>query len=1113
MGAPGPPSVPLLVHSCGSLLWGTASPEDLVRRTREENRPGLALTDRDNLYLAVEALEAAEAHGVKLLLGAEVTQPSGRFFEGAAAAIVDRPRDGEPHASRADVPSCVSDAVASEIRPTTGHPLSAVVYALDLDGYGRLCHLISLRQLEEESRLVSALETVGAGDTNAGIVVACENPSLLCELAETLPRDRLGALVVRGGDRPVECEESLRDTARRYKLPIFASPQVTFLHPDDESLHTLLVAVRKGSLVSQVEAPERAGPWAVWPSPEQMADLWHDDPASLVRGRDLLERTTLTYRDLAERGPIFPRVESDPGASYHRLYAMCQEGLARRYRRITPGVVRRLHRELEVVRELGFLDYFLVVGGIVQEARRRGIPTVGRGSGAGSVISYLLGITNVDPIRHNLYFERFLHRLRKDLPDLDIDFCWRRRDEIIEWTYEQYGRDRVAMISTHNAFHPRSAFREAAKALGIPHGMVNRICRAIPHRYDGDEEEHPRGSAEEPRPQPRPSPDDPPVMDAVRRSPLAQRVPLEEEPYPQIFRMTQRLLGLPRHLGIHPGGIVISDGPLNRYVPLEWATKGIVVTQLEMRAVEKVGLVKIDLLGNRALSTIAETVEILAKEGVELDWDEIPEDDEATARLLGRGQTLGCFQIESPGMRQLLTMTLTQNFPGTLHTVALIRPGPAGSGMKDAFIRRMRGEEEVSVRHPRLASLLAPTFGVMLYEEDVMCVASLIGGFSLELGDLLRRAIGAAKAVEAESNGRGASTEDPWQGRSLDELEDVFVQRAVRSGVGVRAAREVWADLCRFGAYAFCKAHAAGYAVLSYRATYLKARHPGPFAAAVMNNHQGMYPLWAHVEEARRRGLTILHPCVHRSEGRWTWEAGGLRCGLGQVAGLSERTLEAILRERDVGPFTSLGDLLQRTCAALPELEALIRCGALADVPPGEPTGHLWNLYCVGGRSRPKPEASGSLALESRGSPGVLREVAPPSLWERVREEMDVLGVAVSAHPVAAWRSELGATSREAGRTAGGTGTSRDLGKGGRRSLVGRVAASRRVRTRRGGMMLFVTLDDELGMAECVAWPEVYADAVRALAASRLVEVCGVVKERHGAATLELESIRPIPAT
>lgn len=1109
MGAPGPPSVPLLVHSCGSLLWGTASPEDLIRQAKDDGRPGLALTDRDNLYLAVEALEAAEAHGVKLLLGAEVTQPGS-----VQCPLEDRSSEQSPSGTT-----------------PLARPLSAIVYALDLDGYGRLCHLISLRQLEDDFDLVSAMETVGADASNAGIFIACEDPSLLSKLAERVPPRRLGALVIRKAGRPVEWERSLRDIAHNHSLAVLASAQTTLLTPEDESLHTLLVACRKGCLVSQVEELERVGPWAVWSSAEETAAVWRDDPASLVRGRDLLERATLHFRDLAERGPIFPRVESDPEASYHELYRMCQEGLARRYQRVTSRVVRRLHQELEVIRELGFLDYFLVVGGIVQEARRRGIPTVGRGSGAGSIISYLLGITNVDPVRHNLYFERFLHRLRKDLPDLDIDFCWRRRDEIIQWSYEQYGRDRVAMISTHNVFHPRSAFRETAKAFGIPHALVNRLCRAIPHRYDGDEEEHPRGSAEEPRPQPRPSAEDPPVMEAVRRSPLAHRVPLDEEPYPQVFRMAQRLLGLPRHLGIHPGGIVISDGPLNRYVPLEWATKGIVVTQFEMRAVEKVGLVKIDLLGNRALSTIAETLEILGAEGTELPWDEIPEDDEDTATLLRRGETLGCFQIESPGMRQLLTMTLTENFPGTLHTVALIRPGPASSGMKDAFIRRMRGEEAVSVRHPRLISLLAPTYGVMLYEEDVMCVASLIGGFSLELGDLLRRAIGAAKSIEAESDGRGNSDDDPWHGRSLDELEDVFVQRAVKSGIGVRVAREVWEDLCRFGAYAFCKAHAAGYAVLSYRTAYLKAHHVGPFAAALMNNHQGMYPLWVHVEEMRRRGLDILHPCVHRGDMEWTWEGEGLRCGMGQVAGVSERTLDAILHQRRDGPFTSLGDLLDRTRAALTEVEALVRGGALRDVPPGEPTQHLWNLYCLGGRSRPRPDGSGSLALESRGAQPVLREVAPPSLRERVHEEMEVLGVAVSAHPVAAWRSEQagegkgdgtrhgkgdgrvdgrrdGKADRRDGK--GVEGTSRDLAKGGRRSLVGRVAASRRVRTTRGGMMLFVTLDDELGTAECVAWPEVYADAVRALATSRLVEVAGVVKERHGAATLELESIRPI---
>ncbi|MBD3333914.1 MAG: PHP domain-containing protein, partial [Candidatus Eisenbacteria bacterium] len=685
MPRPGPPWAPLRVHSCGSLLWGTQHPRELIERAARLGLSGLALTDRDNLYLAVPALQAADEAGIGLLLGAEITP-------------------GPP----------------------------TVAYALDLDGYGALCRLITRRRLEPDFDLAAALPEAAAG---GGLFVATADPVLLESLDPDLPAGALAALVVRGAvSWRDDAERLLRAAASRTGRPVLGSPQITVAEPRQNDVHVLLAAVRRGCLVSQVAGQDRAPADSVWPTAEELTDTWRDDPQALVRSRELIERARLRLADLAGRGPIFPRAgDGDPQATYDRLYRMCHDGITRRYRRITPKVVRRLHRELEVIRRLGFLDYFLVVGRIVGEARRRGIPTVGRGSGAGSIVAYLLGITNVDPIRYSLYFERFLHRLRRDLPDLDIDFCWRRRDEILAWVYEAFGADHVAMISTHTAFHPRSAFREAAKALGVPHGVVNRLCRAVPRRFEQSD----GGSRS--------------LRAMVRAGPLGRRIPVDQDPYPRIFDLSERLLGLPRHLGVHPGGIVISDErPIDMYVPLEPATKGLVVTQYEMRAIEKVGLVKIDLLGNRALSTLAEARETLSREGTAIEWDAIPHDDPATGALLRHGHSLGCFQIESPGMRQLLIMTRTHDLEETLHALSLIRPGPAGSGMKDAFIRRVRGEEPGEVRHPKLLPLLAGTHGVMLYEEDVMAVAAAIGGFSLPLGDLLRRAIGAAHGEVAQ---------------------------------------------------------------------------------------------------------------------------------------------------------------------------------------------------------------------------------------------------------------------------------------------------------------------------------------------------------------------------
>ena len=497
--------------------------------------------------------------------------------------------------------------------------------------------------------------------------------------------------------------------------------------------------------------------------------------------------------------------------------------------------MRRLARELEVIDRLGFTDYFVVVGEICRHAHRRGIPTVGRGSGASSIVTYLLGITNVDPLRYRLYFERFLHDQRRDLPDLDIDLCWRRRDDVIQHVYETYGADHVAMISTHNTFGARGAFRDAARAHGMAPDTVDRSSRLIPRNGEA------------------------PLARLLAPSPRGRDVPLEEPRFQRLLAAADRLIGLPRHLGIHPGGIVITDRPLDHYVPLEEATKGIVVTQYEMHAVEAVGLVKIDLLGNRAISVISETVELVrAGGGPVIDPAAIPDGDGATARLMRQGDTLGVFQLESPGMRNLLRQLETRDLDGAIAALSLIRPGPAGSGMKERFIRRARGLEPVEFLDPRLAEPLGDTYGVMLYEEDVMAVSAALAGLSLADGDMLRRAVAGIESPEDE-----------------EALRRVFVARAERNDTSPAVAAQAWSEIRRFAAYAFCKAHASGYGVLAWQGSWLKAHHPAAFAVAILNNHTAMYDQRVHLEDARRHGVEIRLPCVNRSGAEFTLESEG----------------------------------------------------------------------------------------------------------------------------------------------------------------------------------------------------------------------------------------------
>jgi DNA polymerase III alpha subunit len=1070
--SPGPPPAPLIVHSAFSLGWGTATPESLLARARACGLATLALTDRDNLYGAVAFLKEAEKQGIHPVLGAEVTPRSGPpVFPG---------EDGARGIERG---ACfVEGAVVLLVREPAG--------------YASLCRILTARRLGPEFDL---LEMVASH--NAGLAVLVRDSRTLARFHERLPRGSLHAVVVRPA-RSRTLEAELRERALSLDRPVVGSIEVFFATREEHATHRVLAAVREVDLTSRVEA-ERLAPQSAWlPEAAEIFERFADDPASLARARELAGSCSFGARDLPPPGSLFPKLPLPAGeSSYDRLYGMTQEGLRRRYTRVTPEVARRLAWELEQIHAMGFTDYFVVVGDICAAARARGIPTVGRGSGASSIVSYLLGITNVDPVRYRLTFERFLHRLRRDLPDLDIDLCWKRRDEVIRHVYETYGADRVAMISTHNCYQSRGAFREAAKAIGFPSEEVDRMARAIPSF-----------TAE-------------PLESAIRTTPIGRRLDLDDPRMREAITAADRLIGLPHTLGIHCGGIVIGPDRLDTWVPLETATKGIVVTQYEMEAIEAVGLVKIDLLGNRAISTIAETLMVLKSCGeAPPALESIPHDDPAAARLLTSGETLGCFQLESPGMRNLLRMLRTRDLDGAIAALSLIRPGPAGSGMKERFVRRARGMEATAYLHPSLEGLLESTYGVLLYEEDVIQVASAIGGFDRAVGDLLRRAIAAATAVAADpalgerpaplrALGNG---EDPWRGGSVRELANRFVAAAVRNGIAVDTAQEVWRELARFGSYAFCKAHASGYGVLAYQSTYLKAHHPGAFHAALLNNHQGMYPLRVHVEDARRRGVRLAPPCVHRSAEGWTWDGTDLRCGLGQVRGLTRRVLSAILRERERERFADVEDFLARTNASVPEAEALILCGALDDVGPGPRPARLWKLHALARSPRRPVPAGPKIALARsaggdapEGENGAQGRARGPwrefDAGERVRHELETLEIAITAHPLAfpleQWRRE--------GRLDGVVPAAEAVREGPIR-VLGILSAGRRVRTKRGETMFFLTLEDPSGLVECTLFPAVYARCGTMIHGGGALLATGTLEAQYGAPTVRVERLEEI---
>lgn len=1074
---PGAPFVPLHLQSHFSLLHGTASLAELATWLDAEGIEAAALVDRNNVYGAVFWHAAMAKLRKRAITGAEV---DGVF------RVDDRVREATPRArARA----------------------AAVLLARDFNGYENVCRVVSARQLDPQFDLVHSII-----EDARGLFVLVREPAL----AEVLrPHLAPGALWMEvslwTGPRMLVLQ---RETARALGIGLVAGGALAMRTSEDVMHQRVLAAIRTNGVASEMRSEDLADPESyLRPVAELTALLSREAPEALANARQLADACTL---NLLRDKPIFPDFSLDANeTAYSRLHQLSYQGLRSRYGdAITPEITERLDRELRIIHKTGFSEYFLVVGDLVKFAREKRIPVVGRGSGASSIVAYILGITSVDPIRYRLYFERFLNSLRDDWPDLDVDICWRGRDDVIEYAYERYGRDRVAMISTHNHYHPRSAFRDVARAFGIPTDTVNRISKRMPREMDE------------------------PIPSHFGHANLLREYPRNQEPYRAVLHYAEALRGAPRHLGIHCGGIVIGDRPLARLSGLEEATKGIVVTQYEMDSIEQIGLIKIDLLGNRAISTIRETLSLVReRRGEDIDMDTIPHDEAKTSALLKTGRTLGCFQIESPGMRNLLRMIGTKNMRKTIAAHSLIRPGPASSGMKEAYVKRVRGMDNTRFKHPALGALigdlLEDTFGVPLYEEDVMAVASRVTGISLEEGDLLRRRIGEAKDEE-----------------KMRALTHTFLALAVQRGVDIGIAKEAWRLIARFASYSFCRAHAAGYGGLAYQTAWLKANYPVEHAVSLLNNHQGMYPTRVHFEEARRRGIPILLPCVQRSEDEFVLEEvgggresatrsgcecvaslpmlerttdppfdAGIRVGLGFVRDLSHTVRERIYAER---PFRSLGHFLRQVAPPRRDAENLILIGAFdwAGLPRTE---LLWELYAKydGKKALRAKEKRGRDALftdeeihpgetggagGAGGAGGVRTErriaLTDFSLEEKLHHEIRILGLAISAHPIALIRGSDRCRDAIDARAFHESAPPRS-----RVVFVGVRDAWRTTPTKKGEIMMFLTLEDEHDLVECTLFPRVYKRNAEVTRMPGPFRVTGRVDEQYGVKTITVDHL------
>src|SRR5467141_3400925 len=856
--------------------------------------------------------------------------------------------------------------------------VTLVLLAADMEGYSNLCQLVTLRHLgtTKLAQNAAAAEIDGRPVTlqelaehSRGVIALCSgtsHESLVTSHQSSVTNhssqlkdifgDRLYIEVQHLSPRDGRVLREAERIGRKLGVPLAATNNVHFLRPEEYLHHRAVNAIRTGGLLTTVAPPEITTCEAWFKPAAEMQKCFPDHPEWLQATLEIAERCNL---QLELGKTIFPECNVPDGESaFSYLWKLSFEGARKRYKPLRPEVLSRLTHELEVIETLHLAPYFLLVWDIVEEARRRGIPAVARGSAASSIVTYCLGISCVCPLRWGLYFERFLNEQRGDCPDIDIDICGARRDELLDYVYEHWGAEHVAMIGSFITMHARLAVREVAKAFGVPPGDVDRFTKRLPHRPVRE------------------------ILSAIHGLPECRDLPVNDEPWKTILQVALRLDDAPRHLGIHPCGTVISARPLTHLVPLERATKGIVVTQYDMNAIEALGLIKMDLLGQRGLTTMALALDnIERKEGKEvkevgevkdrndvaadgvtpcpkartIDFAAIPENDPATCDVIAAGRTIGLFQIESPAMRSMLRRMKARTLDAMAIALAIIRPGAAEYGSKELFVKRLTGKEKPTYAHASLEPILRDTLGVCIYQEQVMQIAQAVGDMSLAEADLVRRS-------KVKYSGRA----------DRERLSSKFEKAAGMMGMTKEERREAWIMVEKFAGFGFCKAHAATYADISYRMEYLKTHHTAEFLAAMCSAGAGFYHVSAYVEEAKRWGIAVRLPSVNHSRIEYTAEgeedeansiAGpahtkAMRIGVMQVKGLRVETIVAIVRAREAeGAFRSLEDFLARVPVERDEIEALIKCGAFDEVCGMTRAAMLWqwNLLQAGGREKAFP--------------------------------------------------------------------------------------------------------------------------------------------------------------
>lgn len=1014
----------LHVHSEYSLLDGAARIKGAVAKAKQLGMPALAITDHGAMYGVVDFYKACLKAEIKPILGCEVYVA---------------PRSMQDRTPRID--------------DNYNH---LVLLASNETGYHNLLELVSLgftkgfyykprvdkEALARHSEGLIALSGCIAGEVAAKIL-AGENEK--ARQAAVQYQDIFGAgnfyleLQDHGFAEQRTANRELLKIHKELNIPLVATNDVHYINREDAESQDVLMAIQTGKSIDDPSRMKFQSEELYLKSEEEMQLLFGETPQALRNTMEIAERCQLEMNFGQYFLPHYAVPEGHNVDTY--LKDLCYEGARRIFGALSNEVQERLVFELDVIKQMGYSAYFLIVWDFIHFARENGIAVgPGRGSAAGSLVAYALGITNIDPLKYGLLFERFLNPERVSMPDIDIDFCYERRGEVINYVVQKYGTDKVAQIITFGTMSARAAIKDVGRALSIPYGEVDRVSKLVPTELHVTIEKALNDVAE--------------LKELYQQSPEVKK----------LIDTAATLEGMPRHASTHAAGVVITQDPLTHYLPLYKNTDGPVTTQFAKETVEELGLLKMDLLGLRTLTVIDDAVHLIKEStGTELNLEQLPRDDAAVYEMLSRGEASGIFQLESSGMRAILRDMRPEVFEDIIAVVALYRPGPLGSGMVDDFIKNKHGLSQVQYLHPKLEPILKDSYGVILYQEQVMYIASNLAGFTFGEADLLRRAMGKKKP------------------EIIAGLRSQFIEGAVKNEVGKDVAGQVFDLMAFFAGYGFNKSHSAAYALVTYQTAYLKAHYPVQYMAALITSvRDNSTKVATYIEECRRLDIEVLPPDVNESRQSFTPVGQKIRFGLTALKNVGPGAVEFIIRNREQeGPFSSYADFCRRIDTKTINkrvLESLIKCGAFDSL--GHRRAQLMASVDSGlslAQQTQRERENGQLSLfdffdEDDGDAMHLElpDIAEYPEKQLLMLEKETLGLYISGHPLIEYRAAL---DRLATTTASELS---ELADEAPVVLGGVIMAVKKINTRKGDTMAFLTLEDLTGIVEVLVFPRPY---------------------------------------